>query len=245
MNPASRAVRLRSAARGLGFAGIAAVTVTAALAVTGAVLGPPLPAPTVAAPTPGPASSAPAASQSLVQVDATGRLSVGGLLTGQLPGAPFTYDPPTYSKGLFREVVIGGVTSDPGWVRNENTPVTVMVGEVEPSGAVVGDPGATGRGLATDIAGRLFEALDDLAVGGQRSDDAFRIGALPARWSHVEVTGRLSSGAGEQSRVSVLVIVLPNEAHVAMVQVRPARSGAQADLPALDAAAASLTAVER
>lgn len=237
--------------RGLGNAGrvllslaVLTVAATVALAVIGAVRGPVLPAPTVAAPSVGPASIAPSPPLHRVSVDPSSRrLTVEPYLSGQLPGKPFDFAAPTFTKGLFAEAILGGVTSDPGWKANVNLPVAVIVADLEPKTIIAGDLDATGRGVLAEAAGRLYRSLGDLQVRDVRSDPQTAIGAHPARWAHATVNGTLASGIAERVDLRMLLVALPNGRNFAFIEVRPDHANARQYLAALDRAAASIVAV--
>ena len=243
MNESGGGRGLGNAGRALVSAAAVAVVVTVTLAVVGAVRGPVLPAPTVAAPTPGPASIMPSAPAQRVSVDPLSRrLSVEPYLTGQLPGKPFAFDRPTYTKGLFTEATIGGVTSDPAWKPDANLPVAVIVADLEPKAVVVGDLDATGRGVLAELGRRFYKGLSGLEVADVRSDPPTTIGTYPARWAHATVTGTLSTGAAEKTDLALLLVALPNGRHFGYIEVRPDRPQSREHFPALDRAAASIVA---
>lgn len=237
--------------RGLGTAGralltvaVVAVVVTVTLAVIGAVRGPVLPAPTVAAPPLGPASIMPSPPVHRVSVDPLSRrLIVEPYLTGQLPGKPFVFGEPTYTKGLFTEATLGAVTTDPGWKVDVNLPVAVIVADLEPRTVIAGDLDATGRGVLAEAAGRLYRSLGGLQVGDVRSDPETTIGPYPARWAQATVTGTLASGVAERVELSLLLVSLPNGRTFAFLEVRPDHPDARPHFAALDRAAASIVAV--
>ncbi|HMQ36392.1 MAG TPA: hypothetical protein PKE46_01490 [Micropruina sp.] len=243
MNETDGGRGLGNAARALVSVAAVAVVVTIALAVIGAVRGPVLPAPTVAAQTPGPASTVPSAPVQRVSVDPLSRrLSVEPYLSGQLPGKPFAFDRPTYTKGLFTEATIGGVTSDPDWKPDENLPVAVIVADLEPKTVVAGDLDATGRGVLAELGRRFYKGLSGLAVRDVRSDPPTTIGTYPAQWARATVTGTLSTGAAEKAELSLLVVALPNGRHFVYIEIRPDRPQSWEHFPALDRAAASIAA---
>ncbi|MBK8447136.1 MAG: hypothetical protein IPL41_10780 [Micropruina sp.] len=222
-------------------AGAALLLLTVGLGVIGGRLGPPLPAATIAAPTPGPASVLPSPPVAAVVVDTlTRELTVEPYLSGRMPPRPFAFDAPTSVKGLFSDVVFGGVTSDPDWDQDENLPATIVVGELEPAAVIEGDLGGTARGVVAEFSRRSFSTLDGLVVAGVRSDDPFAIGSYPAQWAHAEVTGRLTSGATERVAISLLLVSLPNARTFAFVGVKPDRPTATPHFAAIDAAAASI-----
>lgn len=222
---------------------VAVVLVTLALGVLGAARGPVLPAPTVPAPTPGPASTMPRQPAQRVSVDPLSRrLSVEPYLSGQLPGKPFVVAPATFTKGLFAEVTLCGVSDDRGWTPDKNLPISVLVADLEPKTVVVGDLDATGRGVLAEFGRRLYRALSDLRVADVRSDPETAIGQYPARWARATVTGGLA-GAVERVELSMLLVALPNGRHFAYIEVRPNHPGAAGHFPAMDRAAASIVAV--
>lgn len=220
-----------------------AMVATVALGVVGAVRGPVLPAPTAPAPSVGPASILPSAPAQRVSVDPLSRrLAVEPYLTGQLPGKPFSVADPTSTRGLFTEATVVGWVDDPGWQQNRNMPVSVIVADLEPKTVVVGDLDATGRGVLAEVAARLYRTLGDLRVSDVRSDPETAIGPHPARWAHAGVTGTLPGGLAERVELSMLLVALPNGRHFALIELRPDHPGADAQLPALDRAAASVVA---
>ena len=80
-------------------------------------------------------------------------------------------------------------------------------------------------------------------VSDVRSDPETAIGDYPARWSHAHVTGSLPDGGTEQVDLSMLLVALPNGRHFALIELRPDHPGAAVLFPALDRAAASVSAV--
>lgn len=222
-------------------AGVGIAAVVIALGVTGAVLGPVLPAATVAAPTPGPASTVPSRPADRVVVDPlTQRLDVPPYLVGQIPGKPFVFEQPTWMKGMFAEATIGGVTGDPDWKNTQTLPAAIIVADVEPKAVVVGNLDATGRGIVAELGTRLYKGLTGLQVSDVAADPATTIGDFPAQWAHGVVSGTRADGSTERAELRLLLVALPNHRHFAYVEIRPEAPVAQQYFAALDAAAASL-----
>ena len=229
---------------GLAVAGAAVLVSTLALGLVGATLGPPLPAPTVAQPTPGPASIVPSAPAHRVIVDpSTHTFSVGSYLVGQLPGSPFVWGEPTSTRGMFTEVVLGGVTGDPNWRPDQNLPATIAVADLEPAAGISGDLPGTARGVLAEFAGRIYSGLGDLAVTEVGSEDPIMIGPHPAQWARATVTGSLTGGGTEKAALSLLLVGLPNGRHFVFIAVLPDGTAAAHHLTAIDAAAGSIRAV--
>lgn len=243
MDEPTRSTLPARAGRWAWWAALALLVVSMGLGVIGGRLGPPLPAATVAAPTPGPASVMPSAPLTPVVVDTlTHELTVEPYLTGRMPPRPFAFDAATSVKGMFSDVVFGGVKSDPDWKQDENLPATIVVGLLEPAAVIEGDLPGTARGVVAEFSRRSFSTLDGLVVAGVRSDDPSAVGANPAQWAHAEVTGKLNSGATERVAISLLLVSLPNARTFAFVAVKPDRPTATPHFAAIDAAASSIVA---
>ncbi len=243
VDEAARRTHLARAGRWLALAGLAALVVTIGLGVVGATLGPPLPSPTVAAPTPGPASILPSPPAHRVVVDPRNqKLTVEPYLVGQLPGAPFEWDQPTSTKGLFDEAVIGGVTTDAAWKSGENLPPAIVVADLDPATVIDGDLPATARGVIAEFGRRVYQKLIGLKVTDIKSDDPSSIGDHPAQWAHATVTGTMPSGGDEKVALSVLLVSLPNGRCFGYIEIRPDHPSATQHFAAMDAAAASIKA---
>lgn len=241
MDAEPRRQRRAGVRRVLVAVGVLVLAGVVALSVTGAVLGPVLPAATVAAPTPGPASIVPSAPAQRVVVDPlTHRLEVSPYLVGLLPGNPYRFEEPTWMKGVFTEATIGGVTGNPGWKFTQTLPPAIIVADVEPKAVAVGDLDATGRGLVDELGTRLYTSLTGLQVSDVTADPAFTIGALPAQWARGVVSGTRADGSAERAEIRLLLVALPNARHFAYVEIRPQQAHARPYFAAMDAAAASL-----